>query len=141
MYTYSPDQNHASFGSVRLGGFVADTFIEIEFEADAFSKQVGADGEVTRVKSLNESGTITVTLMQTSQSNDLLSAIFKRDKQNYGGVNAFKLQDTLGTTVFTAAKCWIKKLPNLELGAEASSRVWVLEFEKGDLKVGGATAS
>lgn len=140
LYTYSPDANHASFGSTRIGGYVEDTYVEIEFNADAWTKQVGADGEVTRNKSLDKSGTVTVTLMQTSPTNDLFMAHYRRDQQNNGGVNAFKLTDTNGTTVFTAPACWIKKLPNVALANQAGPRVWVFEFAEGDMFVGGATA-
>jgi hypothetical protein len=138
MHTYSPDKVNAQLGPVRMAGFGPDTMIEIEFEADAYSKTVGADGEVARTKSSNQSGEIRVTLLQTSPTNALLSALFKRDQQNSTGVETFGLIDAFGRTVFTASKAWIKKQPVISYANEVEVREWTIDFAKGDLFVGGA---
>ena len=63
------------FGAIDISGLTNGVFISVERDTDAFTKVVGADGEGMRSKSNDKSATITITLMQSSSSNDALSAI------------------------------------------------------------------
>lgn len=126
LKTYDPGQHDVIFAGRLLEGFGEDTFIAIAVEAPGFSDRVGVDGEVTRAKSYDRRATISVTLMQTSQSNDVLSAIYEADRAapNGAGVGGVRVVDRSGTTVFEASKAWIQREPDAELGREAGERVW-----------------
>lgn len=58
MKTYDPSQVVATVGGRPLAGFAPGTFIEAERAEDAYSMTVGIDGEGTRSKSNNKSGTV-----------------------------------------------------------------------------------
>ena len=128
LKTYDPSLVDVIFAGRRLDGFGEDTFIEIAKEAPAWSDKVGVDGEVTRSKSLDRRATITITLMQTSESNDWLSSLYTSDRNaaNGSGVGSFRLADRSGNTVFESAKTWIMEEPDPAFGREAGERVCVL---------------
>lgn len=128
LKTYDPSQIDVVFAGRRLDGFGEDTFVEIAHEAPGFSDRVGVDGRVTRSKSLDRRATITITLMQTSESNAWLSALYNADRAatNGSGVGSLRIADRSGNTVFEASKVWIQAEPDAAFGREAAERVWTL---------------
>lgn len=131
--TYSPKRVSVSFRGVLLTGFAPDTFITAERNEDAFTLEVGSDGEASRTASANQSGTVTLTLMQTSASNDALSAAALQDETNQSGTGALMIKDASGRTVVLAAEAWIRRRAAAEFGSEQSTREWV--FETGNLEI------
>lgn len=109
---YSPDQLTVTFGGLKIGGFAEGTFIQVARNEDSYETVVGSQGDVTRVKKLNRSGTIIVTLQQSSPSNDLLSAELAADEAE-GAVNAglgeAMVKDANGTTVINSDNSWVQK--------------------------------
>jgi hypothetical protein len=129
LKTYSADEIVAVFGNIIMNEGLADgTFITVEWDEDAYALSVGADGEATRSKTNNRAATITLTLMQTSDVNDLLSTQYLLDINSPGGagVAPFLLKDTQGRTLMAAEQCWIQRAANVEYGREATTREWVL---------------
>lgn len=140
LKTYDPNLYDVIFAGVRLNEGTADgQFIQVQTNAPPFSKKVGADGTVTRARSADRSGSMTVTLMQTSEINDTLSGILAADRAaaNGSGVGALLIQDRAGSTVLRAAKAWIADDPDMSLELEASTRAWVIDFADGDITHGG----
>lgn len=125
---YDPNEISVSLAGVPLSGFADGEFISIAMESDAFSDVVGTDGEVSRSKSNDRRATITISLMQTSPSNDRLSALHNLDlaANNGAGVGAFLVRDRNGTSVFEADECWIMKAPDVSFDRTATSREWTL---------------
>lgn len=140
--TYDPKQVLVTFNGQPLSGYADGTMVSIETAEDLYALTVGADGKATRVRSQNLSGSITITLMQTSLSNDLLFAAFQADQQTpAAGVSEFQLKDANGRDLVHAANAWVKKLPTLEYGKEQSNREWVLESDRITYQaMGGYTA-
>lgn len=128
LKTYDPGQYDVIFAGRLLEGFGEDTFISVAVEAPGFSDRVGVDGEVTRAKSYDSRATVSVTLMQTSLSNNVLSSIYLADRAapNGAGVGSLRIVDRSGTSVFEASRAWIQREPDAELGREASERTWEL---------------
>ena len=58
-----------------MSGFADGTFLTVDRDDDQWAKVTGADGTSTRIKSNNRSGNMTLTLKQSSPSNDVLSRI------------------------------------------------------------------
>jgi hypothetical protein len=135
--TYDPAQLLFSFAGIPVTGYAKDTFIEVEYEADAFSDEVGAAGEVVRVKNNDERGTVTVTLMADSQTNDLFSAVAAADRVSGTGVAPLLGKEFNGTTAFSSANAWVKKMPKVERGTEAPTVQWVFRCAKLKVFVGG----
>jgi hypothetical protein len=133
--TYDPKKYVLTFAGIPLNKGVADgTFLSVASSAPGFSKKVGVDGEVTRARSHDRTATATITLMQTSEVNDRLSARYRADRNavNGQGVGAFEVRDLAGTTIARAAKAWISDDPDLTLEAEASTREWTIDLADWD---------
>lgn len=135
--TYDPDKVIVTFGGVPLSGYADGTFVNVERAEDAFTLSVGADGETARTRNLNKSGTITITLMQSSASNDLLSGAAIADESTGLGIFPVMIKDMAGTTLAIAANAWVKKMANAEFGKEHGDREWVLEADSITMHVGG----
>lgn len=137
VHTYAPDQVTVVFGPVVLSGFAEDSFVTVEFEEDLWTKQVGADGHVTRSKTNNATARVTVRLAQTSSSNDLLSAIAEADRQTNQGVFPLMVKDGSGRSLHVAEGAWIVRSPNAEFAREAGVREWVFDTDQLQNFVGG----
>jgi len=140
LYTFDPKQLSVIVGPYIIKGF-SETMISITRGTDAFSMIVGADGEATRVKSNDNSATITLTLQQGSPSNDVLSLIATADRLTSTGIFPFLLKDNLGNTVMTAASCFIAKVPDIVFGKTHNDRVWTIMTDDLVVFVGGQTQS
>lgn len=137
VFTYDPKQVSCIVGGKILSGFADGTFIVVERNEQAFNLKVGVDGEGTRAKSNNKSGKITITLMQSSASNDDLSAIAAADELSNAGVVPFYMKDNSGRSVCTALSSWIQKYANSEFAKETTTRQWVLETDDIEIFIGG----
>jgi hypothetical protein len=135
--TYDPGKIVVSFAGRLITGFADGTFVNAERTEDAFALTIGARGEGARTRSRNQSGTVTLTLMQSSLSNDVLSAIASADALAGSGVGEMFIKDLNGTTLIAAGNAWIKKLPSVEMGKDLSNREWVFECEALAINVGG----
>lgn len=128
LKVYTSNQIVASFAGIPIqsGRSGEGDFIKIERMNPAFSEKVGADGEVARSRSNDKRTKITVTLMQTSDTNALFSAIFLLDENAPGGagVGAFSVADLGGTSLHFAAEAWITKPADVTYAAEVGTRIW-----------------
>ena len=135
--TYDPQQVVITVDGTAIGGYADGTFISIEREEESFSKVVGADGAAARSKATNRSARITLTLMQTSPSNEFLSMLLARDERNNSGVFAVIVKDNSGSSRFFSATGWIAGLPTVEYGKEISNREWLIDVTDVDYNVAG----
>lgn len=138
--TYDPKKVVVTVGGVPLSGFADGTFITAARENDAFSKVSGADGIVSRAKSNDKSGSITITLAQTSPANDYLSMLAKRDEETNTGVVPVMVKDFSGRSRYISGFAWVRKQPDGEFGKEISDREWVLDVAHMELFTGGNIA-
>jgi hypothetical protein len=139
LYTVDPKKIILTFGVTPIAGFADGTFVDIERNEDMFSEVIGADGEVTRVKSNNRTGTATFTLLQTSPSNDKLTAYALVDEQTGLGVQPFGASDLLGTTAVFSAMGYIKRIAKVEESKSATNREWKIFLTDLSIFVGGNT--
>lgn len=137
--TYDPQKVIISVGDVTVTGFAKGTFVKVSREEDGFSKVVGADGQVSRTRNANRSGSIEITLKASAASNDLLSAYAAADELAGTGVKPVQIKDGSGTTVCSAANAWIKKIPDVERGKEETEVTWALDCDVLNISVGGTS--
>lgn len=124
--TYSPNQVIVLVSGVPMSGFADGTFVEVAPSADLSTMQVGADGEVARSISSNKTCTVTITLQQTSPSNDVLSGMIEIDSLTGGVLFPVTVMDLRGRTMFAASQAWINQRPTLTFGQEVADRAWTL---------------
>jgi len=139
LHTYDPAQVLIIFAGIPISGRGESTFLSVERNEDAWTLQVGADGEATRAKSNNRSGRVTLTLLQSAAANDALSAIANVDEKTPGGDGVFPLliKDLSGRTLVQAQTAWLVKQATGEFAREASEREWIIESNDIDILVGG----
>jgi hypothetical protein len=130
--TYSPKMVVATVGPVILRGFVDGTMIKVSRDVDAFSKHVGADGEVTRVESANKSGSLVASLALSSLANDELSVLALS-----GACVPVTVKDLSGTTLAFAPNGWVKKPADIQYGKELDGREWTIDLDEVTMFVGG----
>jgi hypothetical protein len=136
---YNPADVAMFFGAIELVGLVDGTFINVVRNTDSFTLRVGADGEAARSKSNDRSAVITVTLMQSSIANNLLSAQLILDEATANAIVPFIIKDnsTNGTTLFSCETSWLQKAPDMAFGQEIETREWVFETDSMNVFIGG----
>jgi len=137
LATFDPKSVVISVGGVPMSGFADGTFLEITADNQQFSKVVGADGFTTRVKSNNYGAVMTLTLSQSSPSNDVLSAFLQLDRLSNNGVVPILIKDMSGTTVVFSATGWIQQFPDMAFGSEINNRAWAIDLADIDIFIGG----
>jgi hypothetical protein len=137
--TYDPKKVIINFGGIILGGFADGTFVEIAAnDADGFKRKVGADGEVMRSLSADNTHSITVTLLQSSASNKKLSDVRNEDKVTGKGIKALTITDINGETMGFWPEAWIRGDPTLGFAKEDTERQWVFDTgQQGSSDIGG----
>lgn len=137
LSTYNPAEVYVTFGGFALQGFADGSMITVARNEQAFNLYIGSDGEGARSKSNNKSAVITIRLMQTSDSNDILTGFAKADEVANAGSLPFMVKDNNGRTLLAAENCWVQKVPDVEFGKEAMEREWKLETDSVEMFIGG----
>lgn len=135
--TYDPAQVIVSIGGAQMSGFADGSFVTVERDEDMFTKITGADGKTSRSKSNNKAGSLTLTLQQTSPSNDILQGFALLDELSNAGVVPVIVKDASGRATFFSACAWVRKTPNAEYAKEVNNREWVMDLADLDVFHGG----
>lgn len=136
--TYDASKVIITFNFVPLSGYADGEFLSITSSSPTFTKEVGADGKVSRSKSNDNTSEVAVTLKQSSQSNDYLSLMHQADKKSNLGKGPLSVTDLSGTTLCFWPEAWIKQTPDQGFSKENGDRVWT--FDTGNIgaeNVGG----
>lgn len=141
--TYDPQICSFTFGPTGTGQSI--NAIEVQemaamYDEDAFTKTVSLDGRVVRTRNANTSGKFQLTLLNSSPTNDLLSAIANADRKSKLGTGPIQIADASGTARAGAGVAWITKVPDIkrakELGADC---VWVFDCDQSFEIIQGGT--
>jgi hypothetical protein len=110
-----------------LDGRNTDNFLTVARTNPVNTEQVGADGEVIVIQSKAVTGAFNVTLMDSSVSNIILSAmlaVFESGVRFFFPVTVIDL-DSAGT-LYEGEQCWIEGWPEAAYGAAPGPRAWVI---------------
>lgn len=132
---YDPDQVKAIICGIPIsGGWAEDSMITIQQKADNFVSVAGVGGDVTRSKVLDKRAIVKLKLLQSSDENALLSALANLDANasNGAGVGPSTITDKGGTALFSGAKSWISRPPDVEFAGTAKEREWTIEIAEID---------
>ena len=129
---YDPEEYSVIFNGIPIEGFAKDNYLDIEFDAEGYQDQIGADGHVVRYKSSDQLATVTFVLMPSSPSNKLLSVMYNADIKSPNGIRVGPLliRNTQGATVLMGSQAWIQKMPKFTLGKEIGVREWIVRVAK-----------
>lgn len=136
---FDPAQFPIVLGGVQMQGFSESNMCKFEFETESFSDVVGVDGDVTRSKSMDRRAKLTVYLMQTSPTNDLLSAMYNAGRvgTNGGDVVAARVENVNGRLVIAGPEAWIMDTPKPTYGKTAAEYEWVIRIANCEAFFGG----
>ena len=129
LKVYSANEHTLNFAGIPIeSGRGDDEFLAWEQDGDNFAFTSGVDGEGTRSEMKRPYTKLTVTLMQTSSGNDVLSGIWNGDIRAPGGsgVAPVMARDRQGTTSLASAEAWILGPPAQKRGAEVGTLEWQL---------------
>ena len=121
MRNYDPNEVSLIVG----GAIIAFDSMTLERDEDAFTYSAGTSGESTRTKNANVLATLTITLPQSSRSNDSLSLLYQA-----GEAVPVLIKDNLGTTIAGMPLATASKLPAINFEKESTTREWMI---KGDM--------
>ncbi len=128
IYTYKPSEVVLSVCEYVLPGL---TDISVDWSSEKFSVIKGIRGKHTRVKTLDTSCTITISVSQTSVTNDVLSSIVSKDGSVEGEEQALAnlsifLKDAEGKTSFASDECFISQFPSIYFNDSLQDRQWII---------------
>lgn len=119
--TYSPKDVLFVIGGYTFTGWQN---ITIARNAKSFTPYRGIRGKNTRIRNSDTSAVLTITLLQTSQSNDVLSTILTADEENGTSRIAFTLKDRSGGSVFNSDDAFITGFPVTSFSGQFEYRTW-----------------
>lgn len=118
-------------GPVQITGFADGTFVNIEYNADLWTLQMGADGEGVRSKMNDLSAKITLTLMSSSLGNAaLMAALAAGLAGGAGSALPLIISDGATLTTHSAEGAWVQKVPAKAYAKEHTPVEWVLETNR-----------
>ncbi len=124
--TYDPKKVIVTFGGVPITGFADGTFVQVDPNAESFTRKVGADGEVVRAKTNDNTHTVVITLQQSSASNSFLGNAYNTDKLTGAGMLPLSITDLNGGTIAFWPQAWIQTDPSWGYAKETTDRGWTL---------------
>ncbi|MNQ65434.1 hypothetical protein D3C85_798880 [compost metagenome] len=101
-----------------------------------FSTARTSDGQVARLYSNDSTYTITITLQNTAESNDILTKLWQVDEISQMGKFPLMIKDQLGTSLFFSTTSWIESVPTMEYSTNISDRVWVIRSSQAVINFG-----
>ena len=126
--SYNIGRVQCIIGGFRMQGLGDDGGFSFEPSEDQIIGSVGADGEATISRSNNKSGTLTVTLKETSDSNQILEDFL--NAQDVGTGLAYnvpvQLYDPSTGEGVTSRESAIMGYPTRSKNKEASEREWTI---------------
>lgn len=121
VFTYIPKEVLIDIGGYTITGW---DNISVERNAESFIPIRGIRGKHTRVKNPDTSYTITIPLIQTSMSNDVLSQILELD-QSYGTARInITLKDSSGSSAFSSNEAYIMGYPSVTYTGDFTYHTW-----------------
>jgi len=123
---YSFANVNVIFGIIELQGFAeGDDVVVITPETEQFADMAGAKGDVARSQTNDNRCTITVKLLQTSNSNKDLTIQFNLDRETGVGVAPLIVEDKESGETYVVNNAWIQQYPDVTRGQGVNSVDWV----------------
>jgi len=132
LNSYSPRNVNVSFNGIAITGFAPESFIRIKRNSDLLAETVGSAGELALTHIADKTGEIEIELMQTSSANLGLSALVlaMEFQTSLIPVGEIVILDPSGSNFTIAHNAYIKRVPEIDLGATQNSRTWVFGCEE-----------
>lgn len=139
LFSYIPESvNCLIAGFIPITGFVDGTFISVDKDEMPFTSIRMPDGTVARKRTNSEVYTITITLHNGTETNNLLTKMWQFDEVSEGkGKFPLLIKDQSGSDLLYSAESWIEGIPSLTKSNAIDSRVWVIKSAYALINIGG----
>lgn len=143
LATYAPNEisvviTQESTGLTHtLSGYATDSMVDVERNSDTFEMYKGADDTATRIYKADTALKITVHLAQTSNSNDILSALYNNDATTRNGIFSVLITDNTGRSRYFAEEAYIGMVPAASYSNSMNTRQWVIHAPNSNIIMGG----
>lgn len=121
-------------GALPLSGLSDGDSVIARRNQPFFNSRAGNDGSVGRARVTDKRGQVEIHILQTSEMNDQLSALFNLDSLTEEGqfVGPITCKDLSGRTVIAAGDAWLMQVGDVNFASgEVGERVYT--FEAADL--------
>jgi hypothetical protein len=138
---YLPDEITVQVGGDLIHGWAPGEFVVIEENAPRMEQVVGTDGEVAVSRILDRTATITIKLLQTSDSNDIFEDMMAKNQNGPGlpGVKNIMIRDRQGRSLHEAPQCFVLEAPSATYDKSATPREWKLGVPQLSNQIKGAS--
>ena len=160
--TYSPCDVSVIYGLKHISGFMDNSFISIKRETPVFSHSRSMDGHCAISVQKYSTYTITLTLAQTSSSNQFLHSLQKTMMKSltkldstspFSGLSSlsgiktivsnvisklpFIIKDSSGNSVFFGTDVWLSEEPEVVYSAGMEGRTWTIKCLNASSSIAG----
>ncbi len=139
LFNYSPESVNCLIGGfIQITGFVDGTFISVDKDEMPYSSIRMPDGTIARKNNNSQTYTITITLHNGADTNNLLTKMWQLDEATKGrGKFPLLIKDQSGSDLLFSTESWIEGIPSMTKSNAIDSRVWVIKSAYAVINIGG----
>lgn len=132
LYDFIPESTAINWGGIDFTGFAPDTYITVSRNSANTASSVGADGSVGLTKIADKTGTVEITLMQTSATHRYLAQVqAMQDIEDAQLIRApMSIVDPSGGFIAIAQGVHIMQPPEISLGSDQNPKTWTFFAER-----------
>lgn len=138
LFNYVPESVQCLIaGFIPIEGFVDGTFISVDKDEMPYSSVRMPDGTIARKYNNSQTYTITITLHNGAETNNLLTKMWQVDEITQRGKFPLLIKDQSGSDLLFSTESWIEGIPSLTKSNAIDSRVWVIKSAYAVINIGG----
>ena len=138
LFSYIPESVQCLVaGFIPITGFVDGTFITIDKDKMPYVSVEMPDGTMARKYNNSQTYTITITLHNGAESNNLLTKMWQVDEITQRGKFPLLIKDQSGSDLFFSTESWIEFIPSLVKSNSIDARTWIIKSAFAVMNVGG----
>lgn len=125
--------------SHTVNGYADGSFVSITRLLLGSEPYSSSDNSNARVVRANKNASITLSLAQTSESNDILSQLLKNDSITRDSTWLFSvlIKDNTGRSEYFSRQCYIGGHPDSNFSTAIDNRDWMIHCTKLEQNIGG----
>lgn len=123
VYSYAPKDVSFIIGGYALTGWGS---IRVSRNSQVYAQVRGIRGKNTRYRNTDTSATITISILQTEEANDILSQIVEKDRELGTGRIALTIKDNSGNAVISSSEAFIAGYPEVVYSGGFEYRNWTI---------------
>lgn len=133
---YDPKKVTVVLGNHIASGFAEDSFVKVEKAGDGTTLVTGCDGEGCWQVDPNHSHTVTISLLQNSETNAWLQSRADMMEANGNGQFPLSIKDNYGGQSFYASECVVAKSAGRGRGKSQTNNEWTITTYDGTFDEG-----